>query len=134
MQTIILVRDEESKEHGTFGKLFINGREFCHTIEPADMDNKENISSIPCGVYRCTPYSSAKYSNVYQILKVPDRTLILIHWGNTIDDTEGCPVVGSHRGMLGEKKAVLNSRKTFVRFRETMGKEDFYIIVCECYD
>jgi hypothetical protein len=134
MQTIILVRDEESKEHGTFGKLFVNGREFCHTLEPADRDNKKNISSIPCGVYQCKPYSSKKYPDVFQICNVPDRTNILFHSGNTDDDTAGCVLLGSTRGKLGNDRAILNSGNTFRKFRLLMGKMVFRLIVCECYD
>lgn len=47
------------------------------------------------------------------ILDVPGFQYILLHWGNTDDDTDGCLVVGNSIGMLGKQEAVLNSRQTY---------------------
>ena len=44
-----------------------------------------------------------------------EKRLILLHWGNTDDDTEGCYVVGEKHGLVNGQMGVLNSRRTYVR-------------------
>lgn len=47
------------------------------------------------------------------ILDIPNFQYVLLHWGNTDDDTEGCLVVGNSVGMIGKQEGVLNSRITY---------------------
>lgn len=47
------------------------------------------------------------------IKEVPDFQYILMHWGNTDLDTDGCLVVGSHLGVVKGREAVLNSRRFY---------------------
>jgi len=47
------------------------------------------------------------------VLDVPNYQFILLHWGNTDDDTEGCLIVGNTIGLIGKQEAVLNSRLTY---------------------
>ncbi|MDO7875995.1 DUF5675 family protein [Hymenobacter sp. ASUV-10] len=44
-----------------------------------------------------------------------EKRLILLHWGNTDDDTAGCYIVGEKHGTIGHQAAVLNSRRTYVK-------------------
>ncbi len=46
---------------------------------------------------------------------VPGFQYILIHWGCTDDDTDGCLCVGDTLGVLEGQPAVLNSRAAYVR-------------------
>ncbi len=43
------------------------------------------------------------------ILDVPDFEFVLIHWGNTDRETDGCLLVGSVLGMIEGREAVLHS-------------------------
>ena len=125
-----IVRVEEGFS-GTFGVFKWFGQAICVTLEPPDFDNKKNISNIPPGRYLCQRYNSKKY-NTYEICEVPGRTKILFHAGNTIEDTEGCVVLGQYFGKLRGNRAVLNSGKTFREFMDLLeGDRTFWLTIKE---
>ncbi len=108
------------------GQLTIEN--ICHdpiyTLENPKRDT--NIDScIPAGKYKCIPHNSTKYPDTYEILDVPERTAILLHWGNTEKDTLGCIILGEKLGNLNGEPAVLGSKVCYERFRELIGKESF---------
>lgn len=81
----------------------------CHTMELPWDANQPNVSCIPAGEYEVQPYSSARHPNVWEVTNVPGRTAILIHNGNTEEDSLGCILVGQSAGELDGEPAVLNS-------------------------
>ena len=138
MPTVRLVRVEENHRWGTFGNWIIGSEVFCVTLEPADLLNKQNVSSIPTQQYICKRYSSDKYPDTFQIMDVPGRDKVLIHSGNWIENTEGCILLAEHFRKLkvnGQaKRGILNSGKTFDKFMKTMyGINIFSLTVVECY-
>jgi len=138
LPTVRLVRVEENYQFGTFGNWIIGSEAFCVTLEPADLENRRNVSSIPAQQYFCERYSSDKYPNTFQIMNVPDRDKVLIHAGNWIEDTEACIILAEHYGKLKvdgkEKRGVLNSGKTFLNFINVMeGINKFSLTIVECY-
>jgi len=116
---IKLVRVEESGD-GSFGVLMINGEAFCVTLEPPDRDNQSNVSNIPPGLYPLVRIQSPKYGIVFEVQNVPNRTHILIHPGNFVEDTKGCIILAQYFGKLKGDRAVLNSGKTFRDFMHRM--------------
>ena len=81
-------------EKGTFGVLIKDDVPLCVTCEDPWNNNATNISCIPAGEYDCTPHNGAKYSDTWILNKVPNRSAILFHAGNSIQDTQGCILVG----------------------------------------
>ncbi len=129
-----LYRLEEHNSFGTFGVLKINKSVFCVTLEPSDMENKQNISSIPAQQYICMKHKSPRYGNTFKIMNVPDREDVLFHPGNVVEHTRGCILLAEHFGKLKGKKAVLNSGKTFKRFMEIMKNVSyFHLTIHEIY-
>ena len=85
----------------TMGKLFLNGEEFCDTLELAWKDNQRSISCIPAGEYKVRlrlQRESATRDYIHLLVQdVPNRSYILVHIGNTTADTKGCILVGQSR-------------------------------------
>lgn len=124
----------------TIGKLYVDGEYVCDTIEDTvrdlDKDGKfangevkiPGKTAIPYGRYEVTmKVKSPKYSNfskyswakkydgyLPRLLNVPHFDGVLIHPGNTADDSEGCLLVGENK-VVGK---VINSVNTFSRLMD----------------
>ena len=132
--TIRLIRLEENYQHGTFGVLLVQTKVFCVTLEPADLQNLQNKSSIPAQQYICERYSSSKYPDTFQIMNVPGRNYVLFHSGNINEHTQGCVLLAQYFGKLKNNRAVLNSGKTFDMFMKLMTNYDkFHLTIKESY-
>lgn len=118
----------------TIGHLYVDGSYICDTIEDTDrmldsdmpmeqiMQTKvKNKTAIPTGKYKVlmnvisSKYSKSEYymnlcgGKVPRLENVPGFSGILIHKGNTANDTSGCLLVGYNT----VKGKVLNSKKAF---------------------
>lgn len=99
--------------HCTMGRLFVNDKFQCYTLEPPLPKYKIQIKPycIPEGVYDVTlDVVSPKYRNrlpykkfggrVPRLLGVPGFSGVLIHIGNNPKDTRGCILVGATCGHI----------------------------------
>lgn len=137
------------KKTYTIGKLYIDDVYFCDTIEDVDRGLYQgqnldlikkikipNKTAIPRGTYKITlNVVSPKYSKkkIYQeicngrvprLLNVPGYEGVLIHIGNTAEDSAGCILVGENK-QVGK---VLNSTETFKRlYNKIKGQTDLII-------
>lgn len=130
MKKLTLKRINSSSEC-VLGVLELDDKEVCKTLELPWRDNQKGISCIPAGEYKLSPYPSSRFGEVYIVNNVPNREGILIHVGNTVDDIEGCILVGDSYGKLNGKKAVLNSRQAFNLLKETLGEEEYLLNVVD---
>ncbi len=127
-------------DQGTEGLLFTDGFH-AFTLELPWRDNQRNISCIPAGIYDTTIRRSPRFGLIYWVMKVPDRTYILIHSGNYAGDVakgfkthvNGCILLGKKMGYLGEQRAVLNSRVAIRRFMNHMGNQPFKLNLMEAF-
>jgi len=96
-------------DKSTIGELTLNGDKLCYTLELPVKDALPG-SAIPPGLYPVLDLPSPRFGrNVPHIEDIPNRSNILIHWGNYPTDTEGCILVG----MTAETDFIGNSRKAF---------------------
>ena len=106
--------ERECLENRTLGKLYINKEFFCDTIEDKyrDLSKEKKVygeTCIPYGTYKVIINKSPKYGRLMpRLLDVPHFDGILIHYGNTEQDSAGCIIVGQRSG-----QKVINSRDTF---------------------
>lgn len=112
--TLSLIR-ESSGAHGTLGRLFVNGKFFCFSMEP-DEDRAAH-PAIPVGTYRVVVSPSLRFKRMLPIVVgVPGRTGIRIHPGNDQGDTEGCILLG----MAQTPTSVQSSRAACELFQSTI--------------
>ena len=119
---IILNRIAKKAKY-TIGKLYINDKYFCDTLEDTDrgltqsMTEQQIVSkkvygetAIPTGTYRIIiSYSNKFKKQMPLLLNVPGFAGIRIHSGNTEKDSLGCILVGKNKA-VGK---VLESRDTY---------------------
>ena len=109
----------------TIGKLYIDGKYFCDTLEDTVRDTNKSgkfdngekkikgKTAIPYGTYEIKwTYSPRFKKYTPQLMNVPSFEGIRIHSGNSSTDTEGCLLLGENK-QVGK---VLNSRATINKF------------------
>lgn len=126
----------------TIGKLYIDGMYFSDTIEDKDRNlsqemSKEYISkvkiygetAIPIGTYKVNmnivsqKFKGKSWAKPYEgkvprLEEVPGYSGVLIHPGNTADDSLGCILVGENK----VKGQVVNSQSTFHKLMDILKK------------
>ena len=111
-------------QNSTCGNLFINDELQCWTLEEPFADGLHG-SCIQAGTYQIEmgpspkflgskdPWERAQGQSIPHVLNVPSRSSILIHWGNTAQDTEGCILVGlsHHDDFIGQSRDAFTELK-----------------------
>ena len=128
---IIIQRKQKKPEcvQGKFQAIHGDKEVKGYTLEPPDLNNENNVSCILPGQYMARVYYSQKYNA--KCIRLEDkngRKNIVIHPGNTTNDTRGCILVGTHQGEC----AVWESRKKLtelIQFVEESGEKKFPVIV-----
>lgn len=115
----------------TISHIYIDGKYVCDGLEDVDRGLKQDDdlavisarkikgrTAIPTGIYKLSMgIVSSRFSKIQyyvkfcggympRVLNVPGFDGILIHPGNTAEDTEGCLLVGQNK----EKGKVINSK------------------------
>lgn len=132
----------------TIGKLYVNGKYFCDTLEDPDRGLDQNMSinslmskkvysdtAIPTGSYKISMnmvsprFGRRQWARPYKgivprLLNVPAFDGVLIHPGNTARDTSGCILVGENK-VVGK---VINSVNTYHKLMKIL-KDDVNNII-----
>ncbi len=122
----LIVERYEHNKNETIGKLYIDGKFECYTLEDEFRATKVyEETRIPQGTYKIKLRTVGEFNNRYlkkypkfhkgmlHVTNVPGFEYILIHIGNTEKDTAGCLLVGATVGFIGKKRAVLSSGKAY---------------------
>lgn len=128
----IEVKRVAKKSTYTIGKMYIDGKYFCDTLEDTDRGLKQSDAvnsiikvkipsktAIPTGTYEVIVNKSPKFGRMLpRLLNVPGFDGILIHRGNSDKDTAGCILVGENKA-VGK---VLNSTTYELKLVELLTK------------
>ena len=114
-----------NKKDYCIGKLYINGKYFCDTLEDRDRGLDDSMTedeikqskikeqtAIPTGIYTVLLTYSPKYKKVMPLINnVKGYSGIRIHSGNSSKDTEGCLLVGKNTvvGRLTDSRNTYNA-------------------------
>jgi len=126
---VILVDRFISDNDSTISKVMVDGNFVCFGLE--DEYREEKVSKetrIPAGTYRVTLRTEgshhSRYSNKFpdfhkgmlHVRDVPNFKWILIHIGNTDEDTDGCLLVGSQAITDPGEMKIISSTVAYKRF------------------
>lgn len=107
--------------NGAFGVLLDDDTlPFAVTLERPWLNNKKGESCIPDGAYLCQRVQSPKFGQTFEVTNVADRTSILFHKGNLMDDSHGCILVGEQFGDLQGKPGILVSGEGYGEFMQKL--------------
>lgn len=147
----LLLKRIARKKLYTIGRLYVDGKYFCDTIEDKDRGLSQSMNSdeiqkikvvsetaIPVGTYKMTmSVVSPRFKNrswarpyggrIPRLLDVPGFDGILIHPGTDQDSTSGCIIVGKNK-IVGK---VVESQVTFKSLMEKLSKQSSIIITVE---
>lgn len=103
----VKVKGETAIPFGTYELSFRQSPKFSSSFLYSD---SRNILIEPRELSKYPKKNDFRPHDLIWVKNVPNFEFILIHWGNTDLDTEGCLIVGSTVGVLKGRAAVLNSR------------------------
>ena len=133
----------------TIGSLLVDGVKFCDTLEPTDRGLTSSMTlqeikankvkgktAIPTGIYHVDmntvsprlknkSYAKPYGGRVPRLQGVQGFDGVLIHPGNTADDTEGCILVGRNT----EVGKLTDSKATYCKLFEMMDAVNEHIII-----
>lgn len=118
----LLLDRSQYAEGSTVGDLYINGVWECVTLEDGVRPEKiKGETAIPCGEYEVLLTHSPKFKRTLPVLvDVPGFEGIRIHPGNTVNDTEGCLLVGENVTFVHGVPFLHHSRAAFDRLYQKL--------------
>lgn len=135
----LLVKRTTLKEDYTIGQLFVNGEYFCDTLEDKVRDyNKDGElnepgegkifgkTAIPYGTYQIEMKRSTHFNEILpHLLNVHDFDGVLIHSGNTAEDTHGCILVGKNtvKGEITQSRICMKNLLAMLEAVNKKGEE-----------
>lgn len=138
----ILVRRIAKRPTYTIGRMYIDGKYVCDTLEDTDRGLKQSMpleeikkkkiygkTAIPTGTYKVTMnvvsprFKNRAWAKPYggklpRLLDVPGYEGVLIHPGNSAEDSTACLLVGIN-SVVGK---VMNSQATFKKVMAILTK------------
>ena len=131
----LLLAREVFTDKSTIGKLYIDDKFQCYTLE--DVDRKlesggvkiKAQTCIPRGTYRITITLSNRFKKPLPLLhNVPQFEGIRIHAGNTDANTEGCILLGTTRSTDFIGGSRLACDEVFAKLQKALNNKETVMI------
>lgn len=130
MKRAKLTRKNMNDIRGVIGTLSIDDIQACYTLERPWSNNAPEISCIPKGFYLCKRIVSQKFGTTFEITNVIDRTHVLFHPGNSIQDTHGCVLLGFQYDDTREELVISKSKAAHEAFMKLLqGVDEFTLSI-----
>lgn len=105
---------ETNKVHGetaiSYGTYLLGYRQSPKFSSSYLWSDSTNMLILPKDKANYPKITDWKNHDLIWIKDVPEFQYILLHWGNTDDDTEGCLIVGKYLGAVNGQEGVVQSR------------------------
>ena len=126
----------------TIGKMYIDGKYFCDTIEDVNRDLNKNgkfdgneakvqdKTCIPFGIYKVKVTMSNRFKRLLpEVLNVPSFAGIRIHNGVDETSSSGCIIVGKNtvKGKVTDSTKYMNLITD--KIKEVQDKQEVYITI-----
>ncbi len=105
-----------------------DGKVLFRALELPWKNNHHFISCIPEGTYTCARYTRKNGQVCWELLDVRDRSDILVHIANTVNDLLGCIGIGMAAGTVNGLIGIIMSTIAFKRFMWMTRKEPWIVI------
>lgn len=129
----LVLQRKKGLGRSTPGTLFVDGEEVCRTLEDEVREVKvAGETAIPAGTYKVMLRTEGGFHGRYKkrwpdihkgmlwVRNVPNFEYILIHCGNTVDDSRGCVLVGETLWTDKKEYKLANSAKAYLKFYPTV--------------
>lgn len=141
---LLTLQRRPQQQRSTPGTLAVNAIFECFTLELPVRDGAPG-SAIPSGKYEIVTAPSPKFqqkaatdawvrlfADAMPHIVCPPRTLIMIHWGNTPDETDGCVLVGQDRAAdyVGNSRAAFAA--LYAKITQALKTEGCQIEIVDC--
>lgn len=128
MKVLTLKRFTENP-FGTFGVLY-DDTFICATLERNWQDNKHDVSCIPIGEYTCKRITSPRFGDTFEVTNVPNRTEVLLHKGNFMNDSHGCILLAAGFAWINNQLAISNCGDAWTWFHSHLkGENEFKLVI-----
>ena len=98
------------------------------TLELPWLQNQQDISCIPTGIYKCRKIVSPSLGECFEIMDVPNRTYVRGHKANFTRQLKGCQAYGlTHADIDGDGIMDVTSSKVAFDKLMAMLPDEFYM-------
>ena len=150
----LLLKRIARREKYTIGKLYIDGKYECDTVEDEDRGLTQDMSldeikkikvpnetAIPTGTYKITlnvvSPKFSKYAYKYiggrlpRLPDVPGYSGVLMHIGNTAEHSSGCLIVGQNTQVGKVLNSTVTFKKLYAKLQEANKRGEVITITIE---
>ena len=139
----LLLKRIAKKDNYTIGKLYIDGKYFCDTLEDKDRGLTKDMSlsemqktkvygktAIPTGKYQVViTYSNRFKKYMPLLLNTPGFAGVRLHAGNSEKDTEGCVLLGVNKVVGKVIQSRIYTNKLYSILNKACKREKVYITI-----
>jgi hypothetical protein len=112
IQSLMLKRFDH-RAWATYGSILGPKGPVIVTLERPFTDSFGKMGYIKPGVYPAKRVQSPTFGETFEVTKVPGRSAILFHGGNSAKDSRGCILTGTHFDPVGEHVGIVESQRAF---------------------